>query len=218
MTRLQRGLSKVAVFIACSLVFVLVVLRAMEFGDFSLGPNPVAELIDTLGKTALNILLITLAVSPLRRLTRWNVLVIYRRMLGLFSFFYLLLHFSAYAILDLELAWSTIFVDITQRPYTIVGMLALLLMIPLAVTSTHGFQRRLKRNWTRLHRSVYAVGILGVTHYLWQTKLDTLEPLIYAGILSVLLGERLWRRLRRISRARQQTADSQSVQAPQRAQ
>jgi len=206
MTKLQRGLSKVALFCACSIPFVLVVARAIGIGQLSLGPNPVAELIDTLGITALNILLITLGISPLRRLTKWNVLVIYRRMLGLFSFFYLCLHFTAYAVLDLQLAWSTILVDVTQRPYTIAGMAALLLMIPLAVTSTHGFQRRMKRNWTRLHKTVYAVGILGVTHFLWQTKLDTLEPLIYATILSVLLGERLLRWLLRVRRAHARAA------------
>lgn len=200
MTRLQRGLTKAVVFGACIAPFVLVVLRAASLAGLSLGPNPVAELIDTMGKTALNILLITLAVSPLRRLTRWNVLVIYRRMLGLFSFFYLAMHFTAYAVLDLRLAWSTILVDVTQRPYTIVGMAALLMMIPLAVTSTRGFQRRLKRNWTRLHSAVYGIAILAVTHYLWQTKLDMLEPLIYAGILTVLLGERLVRRVLRMMR------------------
>lgn len=210
MTALQRGLTKTAVFVACAAPFAIMILRALQIGGFSLGPNPVFELIDTLGKTALNILLITLAVSPLRRLTKRNVLVIYRRMLGLFSFFYLLLHFLAYAVLDLQLAWSTIFVDITQRPYTIVGMIGLLLMIPLAVTSTRGFQRRLKRNWTRLHRSVYAIAVLGVTHFLWQTKLDTLEPLIYAGILSVLLGERL---LRRLIRARTSLARNPAAAA-----
>ena len=146
MTGLQRRLTKVALFAACLAPFALVVLRAFSIGDLTLGPNPVAELIDTMGKTALNILLITLAVSPLRRLTKWNVLVIYRRMLGLYSAFYLAMHFTAYAVLDLQLAWSTIFVDITQRPYTVVGMIALVLMIPLTVTSTRGFQRRLKRN------------------------------------------------------------------------
>ena len=203
MTILQRRVSKFVLFAACGAPFVLVVLRALGIADLSLGPNPVAELIDTMGKTALNILLITLSVSPLRRLTKWNALVIYRRMLGLFSAFYLAMHFTAYAVLDLQLAWSTIFVDVTQRPYTVVGMIALLLMIPLAVTSTRGFQRRLKRTWTRLRRLVYVAGILAVTHYLWQTKLDMVEPLIYAAILIVLLGERLVRRLIRLSRQKQ---------------
>lgn len=202
MTRLQRGASKVLLFAACLVPFVLVVLKAFGVAGLSLGANPPVEVIHTMGKTALNILLITLAVSPLRRLSKWNVLVIYRRMLGLFSFFYLILHFAGYAVLDLQLAWSTIFVDVTQRPYTIAGMLALLLMLPLAITSTRGFQRRLKRNWSRLHSSVYVVAILAVTHYLWQTKLDVREPLVYAGILGVLLGERLVRRAIRMSRRR----------------
>lgn len=200
MTRTQRVLTKTLVFGACITPFALVLLRAFGVGGLSLGANPVAELIDTLGKTALNILLVTLAVSPLRRLTKWNALVVFRRMLGLFSFFYLCLHFTAYAVLDLRLAWSTIFVDVTQRPYTVAGMLALLLMIPLAVTSTRGFQRRLKRNWSRIHMSTYVVGVLAVTHYVWQTRLDLLEPLIYAAILTILLGERLLRRVVRFAR------------------
>ena len=211
MTKLQRGLSKTVVFAACLTPFVLVVLKAFGIAGLSLGANPVAELIDTMGKTALNILLITLAVSPLRRLSKWNALVLYRRMLGLFSFFYLAMHFTGYAVLDLQLAWSTIFVDITQRPYTVVGMLALMLMIPLAITSTRGFQRRLKRNWSRLHNSVYLVAILAVTHYLWQTRIDTLEPLIYIAILCVLLGERLIRRFLR--RSRKPAAGSSAARA-----
>ena len=215
MTGLQRRLTKIALFAACLAPFVLVVLRAFSIGDLTLGPNPVAELIDTMGKTALNILLITLAVSPLRRLTKWNVLVIYRRMLGLFSAFYLAMHFTAYAVLDLQLAWSTIFVDITQRPYTVVGMIALVLMIPLTVTSTRGFQRRLKRNWTLLHKSIYVIGILAVTHYLWQTKLDMLEPLIYATILVVLLGERLLRRVLRTRRPNRERTMSTPAYRPQ---
>lgn len=215
MTKLQRGLTKVALFSACILPFVLVVLRALGIGDLSLGPNPVAELIDTMGKTALNILLITLAVSPLRRLTKWNVFVIYRRMLGLFSFFYLAVHFTAYAVLDLQLAWSTIFVDVTQRPYTVAGMLALLIMIPLAITSTRGFQRRMKRNWSRLHQGVYAIGILAVVHYIWQTKLDMLEPLIYALILTVLLGERLFRLFARMARRPEQAPPTSAAYRPQ---
>ncbi len=197
MTGVQRGFSKVALFAVCITPFILVVMRAVEVMGMSLGPNPVTELLHTMGKTSLNILLITLTISPARRLTKINALVIYRRMLGLFSFFYLVVHFCAYAVLDLGLAWSTLYVDITQRPYITVGMLALALMIPLAVTSTRGMQRRLKRKWLTLHRTVYAIGILAVTHYMWQTKLDLLEPLIYSLILAILLGERLARRLHR---------------------
>jgi len=205
MTRLELGLTKVVVFGACLAPFVVVVLRALELWQPDLGPNPVQELLHTMGKTSLNILLITLAVSPARRLTGYNVLVRFRRMLGLFSFFYLLVHFVTYAVLDLRLAWGTLFEDITMRPYITVGMIALALMIPLAVTSTKGMQRRLKRRWVSLHRLIYPISILAVVHFFWQTKLDTLEPAIYAFILSVLLGERL---LRRAARERRRSAST----------
>lgn len=202
-----RVTSKLALFVACATPFIIILARAFEFMGLNFGANPVAELIDTLGKTGLNILLISLAVSPLRRLSKWNVLVIYRRMLGLFAFFYISMHFFAYAVLDLQLAWTTVFNDIAERPYITVGMTALLLMIPLAITSTRGMQRRLKRNWIRLHKLVYVIGVLALTHYIWQTKLDLLEPFIYAGILIILLGERLIRRItrQRIPDSRQQT-------------
>jgi len=161
----------------------------------TLGANPVEEVLHTMGKTGLNIMLITLTISPLRRLTHHNFLLKFRRMLGLFSFFYLTLHFVVYATLDLRLAWSTLYVDITGRPYITVGMLALTLMIPLAVTSTKGMQRRLKRRWVSLHRLTYLIAILSALHFFWQTKLDTLEPSVYAAILTLLLGERVVRRI-----------------------
>jgi sulfoxide reductase heme-binding subunit YedZ len=212
MSRLQLGLTKAAAFLLCLSPFVLIVVRALGFFGATLGANPVEELLHTMGKTGLNILLITLAVSPLRRLTKLNSLVRFRRMLGLFAFFYLLLHFLTYAVLDLRLAWGTLGVDITQRPYITVGMLALLLMIPLAVTSTSGWQRRLKRRWTTLHRLVYPIVILGVLHFFWQVKLDTTEPLIYAGIATVLLGERLIHRRRtRTRRARAASGSSSTL-------
>jgi methionine sulfoxide reductase heme-binding subunit len=192
---LQRRALKTLVFVACLAPFGLIVLRAAEIGSFSLGPNPVQELLHTLGKTGLNILFVTLAISPARRLTKWNALVLFRRMLGLFSFFYLVLHFLTYAVLDWRLSWGTLWEDIAKRPYITVGMAALVLMIPLAITSTRGMQRRLKRNWVKLHRLVYPIAILALTHFFWQTKLDTLEPTIYAGILAVLLGERVYRAL-----------------------
>jgi len=199
MTRLELGLAKAAVFAACLAPFVLIVLRAANVDGMDLGPNPVEEVLHKMGKTSLNILFITLAVSPVRRLTHYNAVIRFRRMLGLFSFFYLVLHFTTYAVLDLRLAWDTLYVDITKRPYITVGMLAFVLMIPLAITSTKGMQRRLKRRWVTLHRLIYPIGVLGVVHFLWQTKLDTLEPTIYSIILAVLLGERL---VRRSSRAR----------------
>lgn len=181
--------AKLLIAAACIAPFAVFVGKILGFGSF--GANPVEEVLHTMGKTGLNILLITLAVTPLRKLTKQNWLVRLRRMLGLFSFFYLMLHLLAYAALDLGFDFALLAEDVLERPYITVGMLALLLMLPLAVTSTRGWQRRLGRNWTRLHKLVYASAILGVIHFWWQVKLDTREPLIYAAILAVLLGYRI---------------------------
>jgi len=202
MTPRQRGVTKSALFCACAAPFALLAGRAVEFAGLSLGPNPIAVVVDTTGKTALNILLITLTLSPMRRATRLNVLVIYRRMLGLFCFFYLAIHFSAYAVLDLHLDWTTILADVTERPYIVAGLIALMLMIPLAVTSTGGCQRRLRNNWSRLHKSVYAIAVFAAVHFLLQSGPAATEPLVYLGITGALLGERLWRRLARTIRRR----------------
>ena len=126
----------------------------------------------------------------MRRLTRLNWLIALRRTLGLFAFAYLSLHFLTYVTLDWGLAWGSLLVDITARPYITVGFLALLLMVPLAATSTNAMQRRLKRNWVRLHRLVYVIAPLGVLHFYWQGIRAPFEPLIYAGILAALLGFR----------------------------
>jgi sulfoxide reductase heme-binding subunit YedZ len=166
----------------------------------TLGANPVEELLHRLGKWGLNFLLITLAVTPLQRLTGWAWLVRFRRMLGLFAFAYVLLHFGVYAGLDQRFALGPILEDIAERPYITIGALALLLLIPLAVTSTNGMMRRLGRRWKTLHRLVYPIAILGVWHFYWQVKLDTLEAVIYAAILAALLGFRLLDRRRRRGR------------------
>jgi sulfoxide reductase heme-binding subunit YedZ len=189
---------KAIVWAACLAPLAWLVVRGFEIGGVNLGPNPVEEVLHTLGKTGLNILLITLAVTPARHLTGQNVLIRFRRLLGLFSFFYVVVHFLAYALLDLRLAWSTIGTDIAMRPYITIGMLALVLMTTLAGTSTQAMQRRLRRNWARLHKLVYVIAILGVVHFQWQTKGDAeLEPWVYIGILTVLLGYRVARSLRR---------------------
>jgi sulfoxide reductase heme-binding subunit YedZ len=114
-------------------------------------------------------------------------------MLGLFAFFYVLLHFTVYVVLDLELNFRTVLTDIAKRPYITIGFLALLLLVPLAVTSTNAMMRRLGRRWQKLHRLIYLIAILAVWHYWWQVKKDVREPLLYAGIVCVLLGYRLWR-------------------------
>ncbi|MGD2128364.1 MAG: protein-methionine-sulfoxide reductase heme-binding subunit MsrQ [Lysobacterales bacterium] len=192
---------KVLLFLVCLVPASKLVLEAFGVAGLTLGANPVEELIHRCGKWGLNFLLITLAVTPVRRLTGWNWLVRFRRMLGLFAFFYVVMHFLVYAGIDQRFDLRAIVEDIAERPYITLGMTALLLLIPLAVTSTNGMMRRLGRRWQKLHRLVYVIAILGVWHFYWQVKLDTLEPLIYAGILAVLLGFRYVDRLRRRRRA-----------------
>jgi sulfoxide reductase heme-binding subunit YedZ len=185
---------KVAVFVASLVPFGLLVAGAFGVGGADLGANPVEALIHRNGKWGLNFLLITLAITPLRRLTGWNWLIRFRRMLGLFAFFYILMHFVSYAVIDHRLNFDRIVEDVVERPYITLGMLGLTLLIPLAATSTRGMVRRLGRRWQQLHRLVYPIAILGVWHFWWQVKQDIREPLIYASILAVLLGFRLvWR-------------------------
>ena len=163
-------------------------------GSDALGADPVAEVEHFLGLWALRLLMVTLAITPLRQLTGWSVLVRFRRMLGLYAFAYATLHFSAYLGLDLRGYWTQIFEDIAKRPYITVGFAAWLLLVPLAITSTTGWIRRLGRNWARLHKLVYAIGVLAVLHFWWLVKSDVREPALYAGILALLLGWRAWKR------------------------
>ncbi|MFC5568817.1 protein-methionine-sulfoxide reductase heme-binding subunit MsrQ [Lysobacter yangpyeongensis] len=165
-------------------------------GSGGLGADPVAEIEHRLGLWALRLLMITLAITPLRQLTHQPVLVRFRRLLGLYAFFYATVHFAAYLVLDLRGYWTQIFEDIAKRPYITVGFTAWLLLVPLAITSTQAAIRRLGRNWARLHRLVYAVGVLAVLHFWWLVKSDIREPALYAGILAVLLGWRAVKALR----------------------
>ncbi|HPE70865.1 protein-methionine-sulfoxide reductase heme-binding subunit MsrQ [Candidatus Competibacter phosphatis] len=157
-----------------------------------LGANPVETLSHRTGDWSLRFLLLTLAVTPLRRLSGWNWLLKFRRMLGLFAFFYVCLHLGVYLIFDQFFDPSAILEDIAKRPYITVGFAGFLLLIPLAATSTNGMIKRLGRNWQRLHRLVYLIGMLGVVHYWWLVKADISEPLLYAGLLTMLLGYRAW--------------------------
>ena len=157
----------------------------------ALGPNPVEAITHFTGDWTLRLLLATLAMTPLRRLTGQAGLVRFRRMLGLFAFFYAVLHFTTYLWLDRFFELGTIAEDVLKRPYITVGFAAFVLMVPLAITSTQDWIRRLGRRWKRLHRAIYAIGVLGVLHYLWLVKADLLEPAIYAIILAVLLGLRV---------------------------
>lgn len=188
-------LTKPLVFAACLLPLASLSMRAAEVGGLNLGANPIEELLHEAGRWGLKFLLLTLAVTPLRRLTGWTWLIRFRRMLGLYAFFYTLLHFLIYAVLDQGLQLGLIFEDVLKRPYITLGMIGLLLMTPLAVTSTRGMMRRLGKRWIKLHRLVYVVGFVGVWHFYWQVKLDTLQPLLYAVLLVILLLTRLnWRR------------------------
>jgi len=183
-------LIKVPVFLACLVPLGALMWRSFEIGGATLGANPIETLLHNNGLWGLRFLLITLTITPLRRLTGWSWLQRFRRMFGLFAFFYICLHFIIYAVLDQGLALDAIIEDVVERPYITLGMAGLLLLIPLAATSTAGMMRRLGRRWTQLHRLVYVIAILGCWHFWWQVKQDILEPLIYAAILAVLLGFR----------------------------
>ncbi|GMR13843.1 MAG: protein-methionine-sulfoxide reductase heme-binding subunit MsrQ [Gemmatimonadota bacterium] len=156
-----------------------------------LGVDGVDTLLRRMGDFTLIILLITLAITPLRRLTGWNMLVRIRRLVGLFAFSYLTLHFLVYLVLDQTLDWEFILEDLTKRPYAVVGFAAWLLLIPLAFTSTRGWVRRLGKRWQTLHKLVYVAVVLGLLHFYWQVKADTLWPLVAATVYVVLLSLRV---------------------------
>jgi len=213
MTR-RVAVLKVFVWAACLAPLTLLVLRAAGVQGMTLGGDPVQEVLEVFGKTALNLLLLTLCITPIRRSTGINRLIAFRRLLGLFAFFYLVLHFLTYLFLDRAMEWGTILEDIAKRPYITVGFAALLMMIPLAATSTNAMQKRLGRNWGRLHRLVYPIAVLGVVHFWWQVKLDVSEPLLYAFLLAVLLGVRLqhWREIEK--KRRRTSVDAKTSMAP----
>lgn len=179
---------KVLVFALC-----LLPLGFLAWGIFndSLGANPIEAVIRDLGDWALRFLLITLAVTPLRRFTGVDWLLRLRRMLGLYAFFYALLHLAGYLWLDQFFDWAAIGKDIIKRPFITVGFAALVLLIPLAITSTKGMMRRLGRRWKTLHRSIYLIAAFAVLHYWWMVKLDTTQPALYTVILAILLAARL---------------------------
>lgn len=164
----------------------------------NLGANPIETINRYTGDWALRFLLLTLAVTPLRRLTGWHALVRFRRMLGLFTFFYVSVHFLSFAWLDQAFQLDDIIQDVIKRPFITVGFMSFLLLIPLAVTSTRGMVRRLGgRRWQQLHRLVYLAGIGGIIHFLWLVKSDLTQPLIYGALLALLLGFRVLDKARR---------------------
>jgi sulfoxide reductase heme-binding subunit YedZ len=188
---LLRPAAKVVLFAACMLPFAWLFYRA---ATDALGPNPAEALIRGSGDWVLRMLCLTLAVTPLRQLGGWAALARFRRMIGLFTFFYLVLHFLAYAWLDMGLDPRAIALDIPKRPFALVGFAALMLMLPLAATS---FNRAIKAlgaaRWQALHRLVYAIVLLGLLHFFWMRagKHNFAEVQVYAAIVALLLGWRI---------------------------
>jgi sulfoxide reductase heme-binding subunit YedZ len=188
-----RYVVKPLLFIACLGPAIYLGLGAFGLWGISLGADPVHNMLHTCGNWALKFLLITLCMTPLRDLTHMLIWLRLRRMLGLFAFFYVILHFAVYIVLDQSGQLGAVWQDIIKRPYITIGMLALIMLIPLAATSTAAMQRRLGRRWTRLHRLIYPIAVLGVWHYWWGVKKDIREPLVFACVLAVLLGYRIYR-------------------------
>ena len=170
-------------------------LVALGYAD-ALSANPVEFVTRSTGTWTLVMLCATLSVTPLRRLLGWSWLLRLRRMLGLFAFFYAVLHFTTWVWLDQWFDPMSMIADIVERPFVTVGFTAFVLMLPLAATSTQAMMRRLGRRWQELHRLVYAIAVLGVLHFWWHKagKNDLSEPMTYALVLAVLLGSRLVRR------------------------
>lgn len=177
------------------LALLPIVSAIVAFYAHRLGANPIEALIHRAGEWALRFLWLTLAVTPLRQILGWRWVQPCRRMLGLFCYFYLLLHIALYWVFDRALVWSEIVADIAKRPFILVGFFAFVVLTPLAITSTDAMIKRLGRNWTALHRLVYVAAIAASIHFWWQQKADIREPAVYAAILLVLLGYRLWRKI-----------------------
>lgn len=180
-------LGKAAGFVACLIPLGYI---AWKFSADQLGANPIRELEIETGLWTLRFLAITLAVTPARKALGWNWLVKYRRMLGLFTFFYATVHLSMWTGVDWFFAWGDMGAEIVKHRYILIGMLTWLIMVPLAFTSTRGWVRRLGKRWTKLHRLVYVAAITGTIHYLWAVKKDTFFPLVYLAVFVMLLGYR----------------------------
>jgi methionine sulfoxide reductase heme-binding subunit len=182
--------AKPFVFLLCLVPFLLLIWGALTA---NLGANPVETITHTTGDWILRFLLITLSITPLRLLTGWNWLIRFRRMTGLFAFFYSILHFAIYWVSKFGLSWTEMWQDISTHLYVFVGFTGFVLMIPLAITSTKKWISRLGgKRWQKLHRLIYLSAICGVLHYLWLVKLDITNPVRYAVVLAVLLLFRVW--------------------------
>lgn len=187
--RRRRIAVKSALWVACLAPALSLGVAALTD---ALGANPIEEVTHRTGWWALLLLTVTMAITPLRRLAGKPGWVRYRRLLGLFTFFYATLHFLTYLVLDQFFGWSYILEDIAERPFITVGFAAWLILLALAVTSTTGWIRRLRKNWQRLHRLVYVAALAGGVHFLWKVKADTREPVIFLALIVALLLLRVW--------------------------
>ena len=188
-TQWMSRVIKPALFALC---LVPAALLGWDALSHHLGANPVETLNHRTGLWTLRLLLITLSVTPFRRLTGWNHAIRLRRMLGLYAFFYACLHFSTWLVFDHFFNLHEIAKDIVKRPYITVGFAAWSMLIPLAVTSTNTWVKRLGSRWGKLHKLVYVIATLGVLHYLWLVKADVRDPVFYGSLLVLLLGYRIW--------------------------
>jgi sulfoxide reductase heme-binding subunit YedZ len=197
--RQPRGFGVVLLLVASAPALWLAWALYSDFalGTRHLGSEPIKAAEHGYGEMTMRLLLATLAITPLRRLTGWNWLAKHRRTLGLLAFAYAVLHLTVWAIIDVQLViddlvgWDVVKTDLLKRPFITIGMLALLLMLPLALTSTKGMIKRLGKSWGKLHRLVYVVALLGLVHFFMAVKLDWREPLVYALVLAALLGWRV---------------------------
>jgi sulfoxide reductase heme-binding subunit YedZ len=208
-TQLVRRVLKPAVFLACLVPAALLVYNAL-WG--SLGVNPLETLTNETGIWTLRLLVATIAITPIRWVTKWNPIINFRRMIGLFAFFYGTVHFFIYFLFDRSLMLDGLWEDVVLRPYITVGFTAFVLMIPLALTSTTGWIRRLGgKRWNLLHKLVYVSAALGVLHYWWKVKLDVTNPMIYAVIVGVLLAWRVVRVIAKRNESRRRTARASAL-------
>jgi len=203
--RQPRGFGVLLIIAAAvpALWFAWAIYSDFTMGTSHLGADPIKEAEHSYGEWTLRMLIATLAITPLRRITGWNWLAKHRRTLGLYAFAYGLLHLSVWVLLDVQLiiseyvGWDVVQKDLLKRPYITIGMLALLLMLPLALTSTKGMIKRLGKSWAKLHKLVYVIVILGLLHFFMAVKLDWREPLVYALVAAALLGWRVVENRRR---------------------
>jgi methionine sulfoxide reductase heme-binding subunit len=182
-------LSKIGIVLGVILHFAYLIYAT---ANNTLGPNPIESLTHITGEWGLYFLLLSLLITPLRRLFHWNSVVRFRRLLGLCSFVYILVHFAIFLVFDHFFDWHSIISDIVERPYITVGFIAFVLMLPLAATSLNYWQRTLGKRWVTLHQLVYIVGLLAIVHYWWLVKADIFWPLVYGVVLSVLYLVRLY--------------------------